>query len=307
MLDFLRLWRWLFPDRKQRMSQADLEDLDVSVQGPLTKIDQEKFVVKNGEVVGTTAVISADGGRRTNGKSLDGYIVIMRAILTSSVAPNFDPDKSNIRAASRATSLLMIEAVDSKGHLMWDFATAFFISPNLLLTAGHAALDPDGAVRTERYLFIPGTPFLNWDQVSSRNPWAIRCTVVENLYRVGGSRSKAIALLSSGNFESQNYVSLSAKRIPQGGTIDIIGYPGEKRITWLREKHQGLKSLEESGAAGEELLPTRRLVVTRGVVAHNSGYLTSYNLSTCPGLSGSCVLFDGKVYGTTPLHSALTL
>jgi len=54
------------------MSQADLEDLDVSVQGPLTEIDQEKFVVKDGEVVGTTAVISVDGVVRTNGRILDG-------------------------------------------------------------------------------------------------------------------------------------------------------------------------------------------------------------------------------------------
>lgn len=217
-------------------------------------------------------------------------------ILTSRLTRNFDPDKTQIIAASRATSLLMIEAVDSKGRLMWDFATAFFISNNLLLTAGHAAIDPDGAVRTERYLFIPGTSFLNWDQVSSRNPWAIRCTVVDNLYRAGGSRSKDIAILSSGNFESQNFLSLSGERIPLGRTIDVIGYPGEKKITWLKEKHQDLKSLE-GGAAGEELLPTRHLVVTRGVVAHNSGFLTSYHLSTCPGLSGSCVMFEGKVRG----------
>ena len=157
---------------------------------------------------------------------------------------------------------------------MWDFATAFFISPTLLLTAGHAALDPDGAVRTERYLFLPGTPFLNWDQVASRNPWAIRCTVIENLYRPGGPRLRDIALLSSGSFESQNHLSLSAERIPLGRTIDVIGYPREKRITWLKEKHKGLNSLEESGVAGEELLPTRHLVVTRGIVAHNSSYLT---------------------------------
>jgi len=54
------------------MSQADLQDLDVSVQGPLTEIDQEKFVVKDGEVVGTTAVISADEVTKTKIKSLDG-------------------------------------------------------------------------------------------------------------------------------------------------------------------------------------------------------------------------------------------
>ena len=72
MFDLSRLLRWLFPDRK-RLSQADLEDMDVSVHSPLNLLDQEKFVVKDGEVVGTTGVIGADSVTRTNGRHLDGY------------------------------------------------------------------------------------------------------------------------------------------------------------------------------------------------------------------------------------------
>lgn len=55
------------------MSLADLEDMDVSVEYPLTIFDQEKFVVEDGELVGTTATISEDKITHTIGKPLDGF------------------------------------------------------------------------------------------------------------------------------------------------------------------------------------------------------------------------------------------
>lgn len=75
MLDFSQLWRWFFGDREQVMSRSDLEDLDVSVEFPLTMYDQEKFVVEDGELVGTTATIEKDEIIHTNGKPLDGLFV----------------------------------------------------------------------------------------------------------------------------------------------------------------------------------------------------------------------------------------
>jgi V8-like Glu-specific endopeptidase len=204
--------------------------------------------------------------------------------------------------------LLFVESTDSKNRTTWDYATAFFVAPNLLLTAGHAAVDLPDAVKTERHLFLPGTPRLNIDEVSSRKPYAIRCDVVETLYKVNGPISKDIAILSSGNFETRDFLQLSSDPVAADATIDIIGYPGEKRSNWLREKHPELKSLVEGANAGELLLPTRQLVITRGVVAH-TGYadMTSYNISTCPGLSGSCLMHQGKVHGIPALNSALTL
>jgi hypothetical protein len=122
---------------------------------------------------------------------------------------------------------------------------------------------------------------------------------VQNLYSGGRPSSKDIAILSSGSFESANFLPLSGDRIPVHRNVDVIGYPGEKRNLWLTEKHEGLNNVEESGVAGEVLLPTRQLVVTRGVVAYDAEDLTSYTISTCPGLSGACVMFNGKVHGIT--------
>lgn len=203
--------------------------------------------------------------------------------------------------------MLFVESTDSKNRTTWDFATAFYVKPNLLLTAGHAAVDLPDAVKTERYLFLPGKSSLNMDEISSRKPYTIRCEVVETLYKVDGQVHKDIAILSSGSFESQHYVELSTDPVPADVTVDIIGYPGEKRTNWLREKHPELKSLVEGASAGEALLPTRKLVVTRGVVVHTShDDLTSYNISTCPGLSGSCLMYQGKVHGGPALDKALT-
>src|SRR5271170_4932475 len=146
------------------------------------------------------------------GDILTGIRYQSPGVLTSRVAPDFDPDKASILAASKATSLLMIEGVDSRGHRSLDFATAFFIAPSLLLTAGHAALDAAAAVRTDLYIFHPGTQCLGWDQVSRRTPSAIRCTVVQNLYSGGRSSSKDIAILSSGSFESAHFIEFRSDK-----------------------------------------------------------------------------------------------
>jgi hypothetical protein len=218
-----------------------------------------------------------------------------------SVDSDFVTKNASIIEASKATSLLFVESKDSKNRLGWDFATAFFVAPNLLLTVGHAALDPPDATTTERWLSLPGTPFLDIDQITNHTPCAIRCTVVDTTFKPGAAISKDIAILSSGNFETQNFLKLSADPIPEKGVIDIVGYPGEKRKMWLKEKHPGLKSIVEGEKAGELLLPTRKLVVSRGIVAESRTDITLYNISTCPGLSGSCLIFNGKVHGISSL------
>ena len=91
-------------------------------------------------------------------------------------------------------------------------------------------------MKIERWLFSPGTPHLNIDQIASHEPWAIRCSVVENMYKPG-EISKDIAILSSENFVVKHYLKISTDPVPENATIDVVGYPGEKKRKWLREKH----------------------------------------------------------------------
>src|SRR5208282_3929365 len=137
-----------------------------------------------------------------------------RILSEFSVARDFDTSKDSILEASKATCLLFIQSTDSRGHLDWEFATAFFVGPNLLLTAGHNALNPRDAVNIERWIFSPGTPHLNIDQIASHEHWAIRCSVVENMYKPG-EISKDIAILSSENFVVKHYLKISTDPVPE--------------------------------------------------------------------------------------------
>lgn len=284
------------------MTLKDLEDMDVAVEYPLTMFDEEKFVVANGELVGTTATISEESITHIPGLQLEGYSSSSRLFMNCDsivfrVDPDFDTDKNGILAASKATCLLVNESWDAQDHLTWEFATAFFIGRTWLLTAGHAALDPPDAVKIDRYLFLPGTPYLSIDTISKKHPHAIRYKVIDNMYRKGDPKTKDIALISSGTFETQHYLQLSLDRVAIDETIDIVGYPGEKKSNWLREKHPTLRSFEEAAKTSENFLPTRRLIVTRGKVAHNDRDMTSYHISTCPGLSGAGLIYKGVAHG----------
>jgi len=222
------------------------------------------------------------------------------------VIANFDIDHAGIIKAAKATCLLFVKITNPQNRIQWEFATAFFVGPKLLLTAGHAALPDSRDARRELYIFLPGTPYLDMDNVLTGKPCTILCTVVDTIYKVGSDKSKDIAVLSTGNFATQNYLALATDRIPKGATVDIVGYPGEKRREWLREKHPGLRSLVDGEKAGEILLPTGKLAVTRGIVVESTvGNMTSYKISTCPGLSGSCVVSNGNVYGVHVGDSSL--
>ena len=54
-------------------SPPDLEYMGASVEPPLASFDRAKFVLVNGQLVGTTATINEDEITRTIGERLDGY------------------------------------------------------------------------------------------------------------------------------------------------------------------------------------------------------------------------------------------
>jgi hypothetical protein len=68
------LRRWLFRGREPALAPADLEDMDVSVQGPLTLLDEEKFEIEDGQLVATSGTISDNRIVSTSGKTLNGSV-----------------------------------------------------------------------------------------------------------------------------------------------------------------------------------------------------------------------------------------
>jgi V8-like Glu-specific endopeptidase len=172
--------------------------------------------------------------------------------------------------------------------------TAFFVGPRTLLTAGHNVVNhqKSGA----RFLIsLPGVAEINVDKLLNEEIAAAVCTVVKYSYELKYPH-KDIAVLASG-YISPDYLEIGNKSLALGSTVDVLGYPGDMNSWWLR-KHRGLANADQSKEQAEKLLPRRRLVVSEGTV-ETVNTLITYKISTCPGMSGSALLYEGKVYGTT--------
>ena len=189
-----------------------------------------------------------------------------------------------------------MESYDAQGRSEWTFSTAFFVAPNLLLTAGHAVVPPKGSVKTHYCLFPPGTASVEFYDMIDETLDAIDAIILENTFKTG-EMAKDIALLSSGSYKNRHYLLMSFDPLATGDMVDIVGYPADKSKMWIAKKHPDLSNRRDAERIGEELLPRGKLAVTRGIVTSTCDDATSYTISTCPGLSGSCVLHNGKIYG----------
>jgi len=119
--------------------------------------------------------------------------------------------------------------------------------------------------------------------------------VITNLYDVKGPCKNDIALLHSGSYSAPRFVELSAVVPLPGDSVDVIGYPGEVSRLWMSTQGK-LNDINSSLATVETLLPNMTLSISRGGV-ESTGDIISYNLSTVPGMSGSCVIYQGKAIG----------
>ena len=114
-----------------------------------------------------------------------------------------------------------------------------------------------------------------------------------------GTYKTDIALLGVGTYRGTVAAQLSTDLPPVGSTVDVIGYPGDlKSPIWMKNKVDLLNDIDRSVATLQKLLPSRTIVTSRGTVRECTGTLIKYNLSTVPGMSGSCVLYQGKLIGT---------
>jgi V8-like Glu-specific endopeptidase len=181
--------------------------------------------------------------------------------------------------------------------------TAFFVAPSLLITAGHCVAN---LAKARLILSLPGRERLNADSLRNGSTEGLKCEVKETLFRPKRSTkdsARDIAILETG-YISPHYLELSQTRLELGSVVDVIGYPGDIPIHWLR-KHRGLSNADQSKATAEKLLPMRHLTISRGNVAAVNSTVT-YNVSTCRGMSGSSLLSGGKAYGMIIIPLFLT-
>lgn len=200
----------------------------------------------------------------------------------------------------KSTACIVIDITLPTGEVQRQFGTAFFIDKKFLITAGHNLFHKETSYNKIQ-IIQPGLGHVNYTKYEDGEYVTIDCTVVQSLYKFNGPCERDIAILHAGSYSApiDQFVELSADLPGKDAVVDVIGYPGELGAAWMR-KQDKVKDIDESLKAVAKLLPVRTLTATRGTVQSAKGTTVAYNLSTCPGMSGSCVLHKGKVIGIDP-------
>jgi hypothetical protein len=285
-------------NRNRGLTFEDLDRMDFAYDEGFTIFDQERLLVDEGEVVGTTAVIEDDGLLLSSEKippGYDGPFSLVRSSEISRINLTFDKDKDAIIAVAKCTSFVLIEEEKVEGHSKRSYyGTAFFVSESLLLTAGHNTVGINSPI-SQICITPPGLDHVHPWKVSQRKVPTIKCKVVGRLYEQNGPASKDIAILHAGSYSTSKYLPISSFVPPPDIEVDVVGYPGEITHEWI-EAHVGLRNPERAQEDATRLLPKGRLTVSRGTIK-SVGATIQYSISTCPGMAGSCVLYNGLVIG----------
>jgi V8-like Glu-specific endopeptidase len=189
------------------------------------------------------------------------------------------------------------------------YATAFFVTRTLLLTAGHNVRLSDGALE----IIDIRITYAGWKEVTLLAN-TLECNLVANLF-TGGTRewpgsTTDIAVLDCQGHTAEVHMKLSVNvaALKPSVFVDVVGYPQqlkqEQKESLTHRRGVPETKLEDAG----KMLPACTLTVTRGQIKNRENGFFVYNNSTVPGMSGACVLFDGHVYGTSDISSiGLTL
>jgi V8-like Glu-specific endopeptidase len=171
--------------------------------------------------------------------------------------------------------------------------TAFFVTKTHLLTAGHnVKCSSDAEIKSIR-LSYAGCKKVDYDTNT------VECNLIGTLYDSGSKIDLAILDSPSQNVGTWLPISAKIADLPIGAIVDIIGYPG-RMPTAQKESFQkdgSLKDYNESMKEVEIMLPPKTLTVSRGVVEAIENGCIRYKLSTLCGMSGACLMYDGKIYG----------
>ena len=192
-----------------------------------------------------------------------------------------------------AAATCQIVTLDSKGHYVTG--TAFFIGPHTLLTAGHIISSNTYPVYTQG----PGVEVTKAPRAIYNADGANRFTLhVRDRLWDGTSETPDLAILDSESYTHGSPLEIAwDTQLVMDTTLDVIGYPGTYTEDYIQKNYkQQISDVQVAHKDAQALLPQRRLLVSCGKLI-SDGDKPEYRLSTFGGMSGSPVVYQGKVVG----------
>lgn len=178
----------------------------------------------------------------------------------------------------------------------YQSGTAFFVSPTILLTAGHIVQDHKDTIVVE----MPGTLEAEYfpERLFQTSPRTGHTTVICKLLGTGYPDADISVLEVVGPFKSAHYLSIEQhKFVTEADAVDVIGYPGMFTAKQVLHMHPSEDLVDRHMVRDvEALFPKRELVITHGSILFG-GIRPCYRLSTVVGMSGAPVVLNGKVVG----------
>lgn len=204
--------------------------------------------------------------------------------------PNFEWRRDDLIYAAKCTCNIAMRY----GPGETASATAFFVGPNTLLTAGHIYQAPV----TEIVAHLPGVRSTERDIDSlfsdSAREGIFRCHVREQV-----GRPIADILVLECDHTATSWMQVSCKYLSPGLGVDLIGYPGLYGPQYVLKTQGENADSKDAYSEISELLPNCELTVSHGSVMNGfrDAVMVSYRVSTIGGMSGSPVIVDGKAVG----------
>lgn len=207
--------------------------------------------------------------------------------------------KDYILNAGNHTVFIEAEIELEDGPTKVKTGTGFFVSSNLILTAKHNIVFDEGdatriAIKYEGLKMVKTTDPTLLCQVHASMP----STESEKLYPL-----EDLAILECPGHQSPCFLRLSTETMVKDMVVHVIGYPGDVTANWLTSRHESLKGDPKSNIKiVQDLLPPRMLTVTEGKISDAPAEpgCATYEVSTVPGMSGGCLLYQDKVCGISP-------
>jgi len=234
-----------------------------------------------------------------DGISKFGYSAPVEFLTLHSLDSDFSPRKDNLALVGQSTCNVF--RLTENGR--FKQGTAFFISPTILLTAGHLAPHKGEKVIIQ----VPGKLVISrhysnlWRASASKtadDSEVITCKVLKTLYK--GKIDIDISILKCSHYRASTWVAIDMSLpLNMESTIDLVGYPSAPSIQYLSQV-QGFNLSASDWNGVNSVLPMFELVVSHGKVVQEDDISPRYKLSTTYGMSGAAIVFQGKVVGKRP-------